>query len=231
MTMLHLLEIKQISEKLGIAPLNIIREYIEIEIMDSLSKSKLSDKTIFYGGTAIRLAYKGPRFSEDLDFIFVKYNKKDAKELENILTTVSNNNVGLSIEEIYDKRNTLFGLVHISNPMLKHPIRVKVEMSKKLHKQESDYLMLSSPISVLNPVIRTSTLKSLIQNKLLAIKERNEPRDWFDLWFLCEKTNSVYKSRKEFPFNRKEFENELKRWLPRGFWKVIPSVINYYEKS
>ena len=229
--MLNLLEIKKLSKNIGIAGLNIIRENIEIEILDSLSKSELSGRVIFYGGTAIRLAYNGPRFSEDLDFIFDKHHKKDAQELKNILNNVSKNNEGIIIEEVLEKRNTLFGLIHISNSLLKHSIRIKIEISKKSHEQKSEYLMLSSPCSILNPIVKTSTLNSLIQNKLLAIKHRNEPRDWFDLWFIGKKTNSIHKPEKSLPFNKREFENELKRWLPRNFWKVIPGVIAYYEKD
>ena len=229
--MLNLLEIRKLSENIGIAPLNIVRENIEIEILDGLSKNELSDRIVFYGGTAIRLAHNGPRFSEDLDFIFEKQNKKDAKELENILKNVSKNNEGVSLEEIFEKRNTLFGLIHIVNPLLKHPIRIKIEISKKLHEQNSEYLMLSSPCNILSPIIKTSSLKSLIQNKLLAIKNRNESRDWFDLWFMNKKSNSSFKPRKDFPFNKREFENELKRWLPKGLWKMIPGVIAYYDKD
>ncbi|MBI2995540.1 MAG: nucleotidyl transferase AbiEii/AbiGii toxin family protein [Candidatus Melainabacteria bacterium] len=229
--MLDLIEINKLSKDIGIAALNIIREHIEVEILESLSKSKLSERIIFYGGTAIRLVYNGPRFSEDLDFIFKHQGKKDAKELESVLKTVSKNNEGVSIEEVHEKRNTLFGLIHVSNQILKHPIRIKIEISKKLHKQESGYLIINSPCSILNPIIKTSSLKNLIQNKLLAIKNRNEPRDWFDLWFLAKKNNTVDKPKIFFPFNKKEFENELKRWLPKGFWKAIPGVITYYEEN
>ena len=230
--MMHLSEIKELSEELEIAPLNIIREQLEIEILDNFSRSELSERVIFYGGTAIRLAYGGQRFSEDLDFIFERTIKQsDVNELESIIRNVSKKNEGVLLEEVHDKRNTLFGLVHVSHPLLKHSIRVKIELSKKAHKQESEYLMLSSPTSILNPVIKTSSVKSLIQNKLLAIKMRNEPRDWFDLWFLSTKDNSVNKPSEKFPFNKREFANELKRWLPKKFWKIVPNVISYYEKN
>ena len=229
--MLNLLEIKKLSKNIGIAALNIIRENIEIEILDGLSRSELSERVIFYGGTAIRLAYNGPRFSEDLDFIFENHHKQDAQELENILKNVSTNNEGIIIEEVLEKRNTLFGLIHISNSLLKHSIRIKIEISKKSHEQKSEYLMLSSPCSILNPIVKTSILNSLIQNKLLAIKHRNEPRDWFDLWFMSKKTNSIHKPGKSLPFNKKELESELKRWLPKSFWRIIPEVITYYEKN
>lgn len=227
--MLHLSEIEKLAKKIEIAPLNIIREYFEIEILNELSKSVLAERIIFYGGTALRLAYGGERFSEDLDFIFEKQRKKDLKELLNILKLVSKSNNGVSVEEVHEKRNTLFGLLHVTHQALKHPIRIKIEISKKKHKQESEYMMITSPTNIVHPIIKTSTIESLAKNKFGAIKMRNEPRDWYDLWFINKKLNNNDKPRKKFPFDKKEFENELKRWLPRNNWKIIPGIISYYE--
>jgi predicted nucleotidyltransferase component of viral defense system len=47
---------------------NILVEYLQHEILDSLYKQKGSELLSFMGGTAIRICYKGNRFSEDLDF-------------------------------------------------------------------------------------------------------------------------------------------------------------------
>ena len=46
----------------------VIREYWEIIILKGLYDSPFGRKLIFKGGTALRLAYGSPRFSEDLDF-------------------------------------------------------------------------------------------------------------------------------------------------------------------
>jgi len=46
----------------------ILAEYLQCEILDSLTKSKFSDKLHFIGGTALRIFYRLPRFSENLDF-------------------------------------------------------------------------------------------------------------------------------------------------------------------
>lgn len=66
--------IQLLSKKIKIAPINVIRENIEIEILSVLSQNKISTKFIFYGGTALRLAFGSPRFSEDLDFLMLKKN-------------------------------------------------------------------------------------------------------------------------------------------------------------
>lgn len=43
-------------------------EYVQCELLNSLFKQKESVQLSFIGGTAIRIAYGGNRFSEDLDF-------------------------------------------------------------------------------------------------------------------------------------------------------------------
>ncbi len=47
---------------------SILVEYIQHELLDSLFKQEKSQHLSFIGGTALRIAYNGSRFSEDLDF-------------------------------------------------------------------------------------------------------------------------------------------------------------------
>lgn len=45
-----------------------LREYLQYKILESIFNSPYSDKLVFLGGTAIRIAYNSQRFSEDIDF-------------------------------------------------------------------------------------------------------------------------------------------------------------------
>lgn len=47
---------------------NIVREYLQYKILSSIYNSTYANQLIFLGGTALRIAYNGNRFSEDLDF-------------------------------------------------------------------------------------------------------------------------------------------------------------------
>ena len=49
-------------------PEGILVEYLQHELLDSIFKNKASGDLAFIGGTAIRVLYSSPRFSEDLDF-------------------------------------------------------------------------------------------------------------------------------------------------------------------
>jgi predicted nucleotidyltransferase component of viral defense system len=45
-----------------------VREYIQHLFLAELYKIREADKLLFKGGTALRVAFLSPRFSEDLDF-------------------------------------------------------------------------------------------------------------------------------------------------------------------
>lgn len=45
-----------------------LREYLQVKILEVIFKSKIAPKLTFIGGTALRIVYKTRRFSEDLDF-------------------------------------------------------------------------------------------------------------------------------------------------------------------
>ncbi|HDQ16820.1 MAG TPA: hypothetical protein ENN31_01710 [Candidatus Vogelbacteria bacterium] len=60
-------------------------EYLQYEVLDSLYKQKNSDKLVFIGGMAIRIVYKGQRFSEDLDFDNFGLNFKEFEKMLNLV--------------------------------------------------------------------------------------------------------------------------------------------------
>ena len=227
--MLHQSIIEKLAKDLKIAPLNIIREHLEMEVLYYLSQSKLSESLIFYGGTALRLAHNSFRFSEDLDFLFVKKIKTSQKELNQVLKLVAENNQGVKVEEVFNKKLTLFGLLHIKHNLLKHPIRIKIEISKKKNGIQLENMLLTSLTSNKEIIFPTVTLESIYELKKQAIKNRNTARDWFDFWYLSNKLKKDNEINKKFPFNKKEFMNELKRWLPQDKWKILDTVIKFYE--
>lgn len=46
----------------------ILREYLQVKVLEYIFAHPLAQKLCFIGGTALRLVYKSSRFSEDLDF-------------------------------------------------------------------------------------------------------------------------------------------------------------------
>src|SRR3972149_1697860 len=61
-------QIKNLSEIFQIDEFSIFREYLQLIFLSYLYQEKGASKIIFKGGTALRLLFGSPRFSEDLDF-------------------------------------------------------------------------------------------------------------------------------------------------------------------
>lgn len=221
------LQLEHLTAEIKIAPEHIVREYYEMVILQAISEAKFSKNLMFYGGTALRLAYNGIRFSEDLDFLMLK--KITADELKAVLEKTCATYPILQLVEVKDKRNTLFGLVKFKHPSLKHPRQIKIEISKKSPKNKqrimSELRLLSSPCSNFSPLLSTITLSSLEKAKIDAIKDRMEPRDWLDLWLTANALHKNFTLPTDFPFEKGEFKRELKRFLPKNRWNIIDEIL------
>lgn len=218
-------QLEILSKKIKIAPEHILREYYEMAILQIFSETNLTKNVIFYGGTALRLAYDGPRFSEDLDFLMIK--KISPASLKETLTQITKLYPALSLIEVKNKRNTLFGLLKIKHSTLKHHRHIKIEICKKKNGTKSEYRFLHSVCSNFSPLINTITLESLEKLKILAIKGRQEPRDWVDLYFIRNLLKKNFEQDGiKFPFEPKEFKRELKRFLPRDKWMITDQILN-----
>ncbi len=57
-----------LARSAGVAPRHIIREFLQVRLLESMQHAGATSSLAFHGGTALRLLYQTPRFSEDLDF-------------------------------------------------------------------------------------------------------------------------------------------------------------------
>lgn len=67
-----MLEMRQIEElyppQLRAFKRNLLREYLQYKVLETIYESPLGDSLVFMGGSAIHILHGCPRFSEDLDF-------------------------------------------------------------------------------------------------------------------------------------------------------------------
>src|SRR3990167_4279230 len=66
--MLNIKNLESYTNKIQTNPLNVIREYCQHLFLSYLYQVKGSERLLFKGGTALRIIFHSPRFSEDLDF-------------------------------------------------------------------------------------------------------------------------------------------------------------------
>ncbi len=74
------------------------KELLHYDILFALNSARLLDKLIFQGGTALRLCYGAPRFSEDLDFVGGKdFKTEDLIAIKSCLEDYLSKHYGLEV--------------------------------------------------------------------------------------------------------------------------------------
>ncbi|MEI8104194.1 MAG: nucleotidyl transferase AbiEii/AbiGii toxin family protein [Candidatus Moraniibacteriota bacterium] len=221
--------LENLVKSLGISRDQVLREEAELSVLDAIANHSLGERVIFYGGTALRLAYGSPRFSEDIDLIRMK--SFPFSEFDRFAREVAGKHEGWTLSDIKEKRNTFFALFLIRHPQLKHSFSLKIELhipSKKIS-LSNQLMLIKSPASVLEPLLLVPTLDELKDLKEKALMGRKKARDLFDLWYIAQVSRAPLTLPGVLPeFSEREFKNELKVFLPRKYFPIIDQL---YEQS
>jgi predicted nucleotidyltransferase component of viral defense system len=225
-------QLNQFIRKFGIVRDQILREEAEMEILSEFAKNKISASLLFYGGTALRLVYGSPRFSEDLDFLeFKKTSFDDFKTFTENLINLHDN---WKLIDIKNKRKTMFALINVSEGKLKHAFSIKIEIHKPEHAAELEHelALIKSPFSIFEPLLLVPTLKELKRLKMLALEGRKKGRDVFDLWYIAQALRENFVLPSITPeYKKREFVNELQVFLPRKYYPVITQLYEQLRKT
>ncbi len=216
---------EQKARELKIDKGQVVREYWELIVLKGLYESPWGRYLIFKGGTALRLTYSSPRFSEDLDFSLTKdvLKGKFSSLVKKIITPFSD----LSLTDLEEKHYTYLAEIKVTPNYLPYPFRIKVEISKREIKHyQWELRLLSSPATVVQVMGQVATLKQIYKDKLACLKGRTKPKDLFDLWYVCQKLNISYTPQKiSLNKNKMEVVRDLRKYLPRDFWPAIEGLI------
>jgi predicted nucleotidyltransferase component of viral defense system len=212
---------QQKALELKIDRTQVVREYWELILLKALYDSSFGRNFIFEGGTALRLAYGSPRFSEDLDFSLTKdvFKDKFPAFVEKLIVPYPE----LSLTDLESKRYTYLAEVKVAQNYLPFPFRIKLELSKRETKHyEWELKLLSSPASVVQVLGQVATLNQLYQDKMACLRGRGKPKDFFDLWYISGKLKVPYVPQKTS--SRKDFVRDLRKYLPKDFWPIIEDL-------
>lgn len=210
------------AKQLGISRDQILREEAEMEFLQELSNDKLGSRVIFYGGTALRLAYGSPRFSEDIDLL--KLKGVAFAEFAEFMQKLARTRPNWNIKDIKDKRKTMFALILIKDEKMKHSFSLKIEIHKPAEKikLETALSLIKSPLSVMEPLLLVPTIKELKRLKEGALAGRKKARDIFDLWYIAQSLRENFEIPKKLPgYQKREFKNELQVFLPQKYYPII----------
>lgn len=208
---------------------NVYREYAQHLFLSSLYQVKNSNKLLFKGGTAYRVAYRSPRFSEDLDFSASGIGQD---EIERIILAVLENlsNTGLTCD-IEEAKGTTGGyLANLFVGILDQRIPISIQISlRRIIGNDYDV------IDIVNEYVATYQAcllpkREMIGEKIQAALTRSKPRDFYDIYFLLRNGELTVSEKedlkkvKDIIVSKKiKFGDELAHFLPKSMKPVIDS--------
>src|SRR3989338_9077697 len=221
---------------------NILKEYLQVVVLDYLYSHPIYGKLIFYGGSYLAQCYGLPRLSEDLDFVDIG-GDIDIKILSSDLAEHFNKDTDLKVVSSTQKFRVL----------LKFPILKELGLAGEA---DSDLLMLkievfrddgllrkcpveTIPLFKMNRsiIVRAFDLPTLMSTKIRAVLHRKwekinkngvvlatvKGRDYFDLmWYLRKGIMPNMACLKEVADM-----DELKRLLVDAVEKADPASIEF----
>jgi len=213
---------EQKARELKIDKTQVVREYWELIVLKGLYESPFGRYLIFKGGTALRLTYGSPRFSEDLDFSLTKdvLKGKFSSLIKKIIAPFPE----LSLTDLEEKYYTYLAEIKVTQNYLPFPFRIKIEISKREIKDyQWELKLLNSPATVIQVIGQVATLSQIYKDKLACLKGRTKPKDLFDLWYVSEIIKIPYTPQK-YSLNKKELVRDLRKYLPSDFWPAIEGL-------
>lgn len=219
----------------GIFP-NIVREYFQHVFLGELYKLSEAKRMLFKGGTALRVIYGSPRFSEDLDFSIFGISSSQTKSfVEGLFVKVlaEMEHIGIKVDIGAKSDVTTGGYFGVATfKMLEYqPVGVEINVSARNGRD-----VRGEVDSVANDFVPTYTIVHLPQNELVeekifgALRERKKPRDFYDLYFIMRKgmlspdqKERLAEVKDEIIADAKKisFRNELGVFLPADQQMVI----------
>lgn len=187
---------------------NALKEIMQEIALLGLWRAKFFEHALFYGGTALRILYKLPRFSEDLDFSLLAkdenfdlkvYHEAIKAELEafgfDVDVEKKEKSQDSQVDSAFIKASTKVHLLKVAAPkeisqrtQSNQTLKIKIELDTNPPGQHG-----IDVIDVFRPVVfqvKTMPLPDLFAGKLHAVlarawKSRAKGRDFYDyLWYI-----------------------------------------------
>jgi len=238
------------SIKYKIDQYTVLREYIQIVFLNYLFQEKKAEHLTFKGGTALRLLYNSPRFSEDLDF----NSDLNPNEIRKLLNTVIINTSKLVDNIELKELETIQGFsskIYFKSDISSMPLTIKLDFSFR----ESSIDEIKKTITTELPVqiyslINVFSAKEILAEKIRTLFQRVKGRDIYDIWFLLNiqtplDLNMINKKleliNKKFDYNelldvlnnfeQKQLENDLFKFLPINQRQIVSQLVELIKNN
>lgn len=220
-------ELNKNAIKNQIQPKHIYREYCQNIFLSFLYQQKKSKQLLFKGGTALRIVYNSPRYSEDLDFTIIDLTNNEIEDMMvGVLSQFEKMNLQTSIQE--SKETTGGYLADIEVRMQGETMQIAIQASRRSISDSKPDVTLVENTYIPPYTVFMLSQNLLVKEKIQAAQDRKKPRDFFDIYFLLRSRMIDVTLRpllKDIPaILEKEdinFKRELQVFLPRSHWPII----------
>lgn len=184
----------------------IIKEILHYEILYAMAQSEALSQLTFQGGTALRLCYRGTRYSEDLDFACSEDFQTDAMKpfaelLQKEIAAAYDLDVEIKKPKFNDQRTEGVSvarwsakiLVPQTDPSMPQNQVINIEVANvpayepDLVAVNANYPHLPAPLQQM--IIATETPSEILADKIVALGARPylKARDMWDIKFLLDR--------------------------------------------
>ena len=227
------------------ARLNFLREYCQHYILRLMANHGDFSTMAFVGGTALRVLYQLPRFSEDLDFSATSNKKNEVVDMGKVSENlcIGLEKAGYKAIRAKMKLDRVVQSFFIKLPGLLHAVELshdrRQQLAIKLEVDTNPPIGGNTEKSLVNkffPIaIRHYDLPTLMAGKTHAALARSYPkgRDWYDIiWYLTRETpitpnfefltNALKQNGKEhLPINKGNYRSKLAQRFEELNWSQL----------
>lgn len=222
-----------LSKAFQIDEFSIFREYLQLVFLSYLYQERQAHKFFFKGGTALRLLFDSPRFSEDLDFS-TSFSDKEISKLLAVLEEKMSKELGnLKIVPIYSGKDGIRFRIRYNAVDFKYPLSVRLDFHRTTDIKNTQISTLATkfPITIFPQVFHFSKI-GILTEKLQTLETRCKGRDIFDVWYLLSKGVSLTKmkydkdliNKRIKSFSIKTLNTDLGKFLPKNQKTIIPTL-------
>lgn len=172
---------------------NTVREYVQHVFLSTFYKRDTATNLLFKGGTALRVVYGSPRFSEDLDFsLFSIVPHERQRIIEDLFqdTMIELHGLGINVEFGEKFGPTADGYFGSARATLYDypPVTIEINISARNGRS-----VQGQAATIANDFVPTYNLLHLPQDEIVeekifgALLERHKARDFYDLYFIMRK--------------------------------------------
>lgn len=229
--------IQTLAKKYQTEAVNVWREYFQHLFLSYFYKQPEAGDIYFKGGTALRLIYKSPRFSEDLDF---SSNVKDVKKIElaviNTLSEIEREGIDTELTEATETTGGYLATMQFGNNGGRIATRIEISL-RNGKKDKGEFVTIASDFVPPYTLIQL-VQEQIVEGKIAALLSRKKPRDFYDFYFLL-RANMVPVKNEELlrgafdalKASHIQFDRELKRFLPKSHWPMIRTFKTALERE